>query len=443
MFGVCPLNTLRTRSALNRSAEGGAPGSQRGNDVPMPWRTSATRAHLTLRIDLDSVDAPVWRSLILDPALGLSDLAEAILLAFGWTGTGTWRFGTSHTPWWGRDADAWGCRALTPTRSGHARPYGYDDEWPQPEPEPACRREWTIDEVTDRFDGHLDFEYRQLGLGDRGEPGPSWRHRIAVTGRDGASSRSSVPRAAVLGGVGTVPRIGAEDAYGELGDPAWREAMAHEFELAFGSSSNGIPGSTGNSWTALDAAVAGASDAARRALRIDLVELGALMRAQADPVHVATATEPIRDLLRSAASPDGIDLASCGPLGDDLRELRLVRVQKGRLRTLAVTRDRLLDDPAALWAALAERLISPGYSAAYHRQPDIAELAIDLVLGDHTTRDVRRFAFDEAHRHHRRGLGDADLNRVKRMLHTMGLTDDDGRGIHPAARAFGLAMIRS
>lgn len=417
----------------------------------MSWRTSATRAHLTLRIDLDGIDDPIWRSLILDPTLGLSALAEAIMVAFGWTGTGTWRFGTSHTPWWGRDADAWGCGALTPARSRHDHRYGYDDEWLEPESEPACRREWTIGQVTDRFDGHLEFEYRQLGLdgergerGETGETGPIWRHRIAVTERDAASSRSSVPRAAILGGAGTVPRVGTEGAYGELGDPAWHEAMAQEFELAFGASSHGIPGSTDRRWTALDAATTGASDAARRALRIDLIELDALAPAQADPAHMATATAPIRELLRSAASPEGIDLASCGPLGDDLRVLHLARVQKGRLYTLAVVRNRLLDDPAALWAALAERLISPGYSSSYHRQPDVAELAIDLVCGDRDVRDVRRFAFDEArHRGGRGRLGDADVNRVKRMLSTMGLTDDDGRGIHPAARAFGLAMLRS
>ena len=420
----------------------------RGNDVPMSWRTSATRAHLTIRIDLDGVDDPTWRCLILDPALGLSALAEAILLAFGWTGTGTWRFGTSHTPWWGRETDAWACGALTPARSRHDHPYRYDDEWRESAAEPACHREWTIGQVTDRFDGHLEFEYRQLGLdGEHGETGPAWRHRIVVTGRDSASSRSSVPRAAMLGGAGTVPRVGTEAAYGELGDPAWHQAMAHEFELAFGASTNDIPGSIHHRWTALDAAITGASDAARRALRIDLIELGADLPVQADSAHMATATAPIRELLHSAASPDGIDLASCGPLGDDIRALRLARVQKGRLHTLAAVRNHLLDDPAALWAALAERLISPGYSISYYRQPDVAELAVDLARGDRDVRDVRdvrRFAFDEAHRGGGRGRpGDTDLNLVKRMLATMGLTDDGGRGIHPAARAFGLTMLRS
>ncbi len=436
----------------------------------MSRRTSATREHLTLRIDLDGVDEPTWRSLILDPTLGLSALAEAILLAFGWTGTGTWRFGTSHTPWWGREADALGCGALTPARSGsersyggserpygaydrqpyqyahsgHERPYWHDD-WREPEHGPACRREWTIGEVTDRFDGHLEFEYRQLGLdGERGETGPSWRHRIAVTGRDAASSRSSVPRVALLGGSGLVPRVGTEAAYGELGDPAWHEAMANEFDLAFGASAYDFHGPSDHRWRALEAAVTGASDAARRALRIDLVELGGSPPEPADPESMATATAPIRDLLRAAAASGGVDLASCPPLGEDLRMLRLARVQKGRLLTLAYVRDRLLDDPDALWTDLAERLIGAGYSAAYHPQSDIAEFAIDLVRGDRDLPDVRRFAFDEAHRRNGRGRpDDADLNLVKRMLSTMGLTDDDGRGIHAAARAFGLAMLRS
>lgn len=406
---------------------------------------NAARAHLTLRVDLDDVDVPVWRSLILDPELELSDLAEAIVLAFGWTGTGTWRFGTSHTPWWGRDADAWGCRALTPARPRRVSRYGYDEEWGHPEPEPACRREWTIGEITDRFGGQLDFEYRQLGLdGELGEPGPAWRHRIVVTERDAASSRSSIPRAAMLGGSGTVPRVGTESEYGELADPSWHEALAHEFELTFGEPSNHIPGWNGDGWTGLDLAVRGASDAARRALRIDLVALGALAPAQVDPEHVATATAPIRDLLRSATAPEGIDLAASGSLGDDVRALGLARVQKGRLRTLATTRDRLLDDPAALWSALAERLLQPGYSTYPARRPDLAEYTIDLVLGDPATRDVRRFAFDEARRHaDARRLGDADLTRARRLLSTMGLTDADGRPIHPAARAFGLTMLRS
>jgi hypothetical protein len=417
---------------------------QRRNDVHMSRRTNATRAHLTLRIDLDDVDVPAWRSLILDPELGLSDLAEAILLAFGWTGTGTWRFGTSHTPWWGREADTWGCRALTPARIRHVSPYGYDDDWRHPEAEPACHREWTVGEVTDRFDGRLEFEYRQLGLdGERGEPGPAWRHRVVVTERDAASSRSSLPRAAMLGGSGTVPRLGTEGAYGELGDPSWHVALTHEFDLAFGGSSNDLLGSSGNGWSGLDAAVGGASDAARRALRIDLIGLGALAPVQVDPQHAATATAPIRDLLRSATAPDGIELAASGSLGDDLRAVGLARVQKGRLRTLAATRDRLLDDPVALWTDLAERLTRPGYSFAYARRPEVAELAIDLVLGDATTSDVRRFAFDEARSHpDARRLGDADVTRARRLLSAMGLTDDHGRPIHPAARAFGFAMIR-
>lgn len=433
------------RSVLPRPPMAGLRDSPARDDVHMPRRTNAMSAHLTVRIDLDDVDVPAWRSLILDPELGLADLAEAILLAFGWTGTGTWRFGTSHTPWWGRDADAWGCRALTPARPRHVSPYGYDDEWRRHEADPDCHREWTVGEVTDRFDGQLEFEYRQLGLdGERGEPGPAWRHRIMVTGRDAASSRSSIPRAAMLGGSGTVPRVGTEGAYGELGEPSWHAALTHEFDLAFGGSSNDLAYSIGSDWNGLDAATGGASDPARRALRIDLVRLGALAPARVDPEHVATATAPIRDLLRSACAPEGIDLAASGSLGDDLRVLGLARVQKGRLRTLAATRDRLLDDPVALWTALAERLTRPGYSSAYARRPEVAEFATDLVLGDATTRDVRRFAFDEARRHpDARRLGDVDLTRARRLLAAMGLTNDHGRPIHPAARAFGLAMIRS
>ncbi len=410
----------------------------------MPSPTTTPRPRLTLRVDLDGVASPVWRVLSLDAELGLNGLAEAILLAFGWTGTGTWRFGTKHTPWWGRDADAWAYGALTPARYGrHPRPSHLDDDWRGPQSDGSFRGEWTVGEVADRFDGRLEFEYRQLGLnGEHGEPGPAWRHHITITEPDGASSRSSLGSAVMLGGVGRVPRTGGEAAYGELADPDWHQAIGHEFDRVFGESTASAYEGDGRRWISLDAAITGASEAAGRALRIDLARLGALTPSPPHPDHVAAATAPIRDLLRTAAAPDGIDFAESGPLGNDLKELRFARVQKGRLRTYAHDRDQLLDDPAALWSALAERMIGPGYASARTRQPEIAELAVNLALGDRG-HGVRRFAFDEAYGRSGRRLVDSDLDRVKRVLATMGLTDDEGRAIHPAAPAFGFAMLQS
>ncbi len=410
----------------------------------MPSPTPMPRPRLTVRVDLDGVASPVWRVLSLDAELGLNGLAEAILLAFGWTGTGTWRFGTTHTPWWGRDADAWAYGALTPARYGrHPRPYHRDDDWRGPQSDGSFRGEWTVGEVADRFDGGLEFEYRQLGLnGEHGEPGPAWRHHLTITEPDGASSRSSVGSAVMMGGVGRVPRVGGEAAYGELGDPDWHVAIGHEFDRVFGESTIGAYGGTGRRGSSLDAAITGASEAAGRALRIDLIRLGTPTPVQPDREHIAAVTAPIRDLLRAAAAPDGIDFAASGSLGSDVKELRFARVQKGRLRTFAHDRDQLLDDPAALWTALAERITGTGYASARTRQPEVAELAVDLALGDRG-RDVRRFAFEEAYGRGGRRLVDSDLDRVKRVLATMGLTDDEGRAIHPAAPAFGLAMLQS
>jgi hypothetical protein len=415
----------------------------------MSRRSSAPRARLTLHIELATIDGdPPWRALTIDPSLGLASLADAILLAFGWTGTGVWRFGTTRTPWWGRDADSWGCGILTPARPPADRSHGYDEEWygddryRTAEQTHRCEREWSIDQVLERFGDGLEFEYRQLDLEPgRDNAGATWRHRIVAGDLDTASSTASAPDAMLLGGAGTIPRIGAEAAYGELGDPERRAALDHELMLHFGSpASVGQPFGT-PSWAPLDAAMTGSSAAARRALRMDLVELGALQPARLDVTQVEHAITPIRELLRSAAHADGVDADSNGPLGDDLRALRFARVQKGVLRTLVPVRNTLMDDPVALWYALAERLMNDGHAGPNRWAADVAERAVDLVCGDG---DVRRFAFDEAHRRVWHGTHASEFgpSRLDRILTTLELIDDDGRAAHPNARAFGFAMLR-
>ncbi|GAA1061811.1 hypothetical protein [Agromyces bracchium] len=439
----------------------------------MPTRTGAPRARLMLRVELVSIDGdPPWRAISIDPSLGLDRLADAIMLAFGWTGAGSWRFGTMHTPWWGRDADAWGPGILTPARpiarrsdrageyrSGSdgygygAAGHGYVDDRYADDPCGYDRtyehdREWNVDQVVERFGGELEFEYRQVDLGSvRGRgagavrSGPTWRHRIVVeSALDAATSDTFAPSAALLGGAGTVPRIGTEAAYGELGDPSDRAALDHEFDLMFGSTSFGRP-FDGPTWAPLDTALSGSSAPARRALRMDLVGLGALEPPIVDGEQVVRALAPIRELLRSSADPDGVDVEAAGALGDDLKALRLARVQKGILRTYVTVRDTLLDDPLALWHTLAERLMHDSSSSSYRSRSDVAERAVDLVCGD---RDVRRFAFDEAHRQSWSAARTSEFGptRLDRMLATLELVDAEGRIAHPNARAFGIAMLR-
>ncbi|GAA1058499.1 hypothetical protein GCM10017608_25860 [Agromyces luteolus] len=445
----------------------------------MPSRTGAPRARLALRVELVSLGGdPPWRTISIDPAVGLDRLADAIMLAFGWTGAGSWRFGTRHTPWWGRDADAWGSGILTPARPIARRAGGeggshfgsdgyrygvagsaYDED---PYADDPCGydgrtrqhdREWNVDQVVERFGGELEFEYRQVDLGGvRGSgagagaaavrSGPTWRHRIVVdSGLDAATSDTFAPSAALLGGAGTVPRLGTEAAYGELGDPSDRAALDHEFDLMFGSTSFGLP-FDGPTWAPLDAALSGSSAPARRALRMDLFGLGALEPPIVDGEQVVRALAPIRELLRSGADTDGVDIEAAGALGDDLKTLRLARVQKGILRTYVTVRDTLLDDPLALWHTLAERLMHDSSSSSYRSRSDVAERAVDLVCGD---RDVRRFAFDEAHRRSWSAARTSEFGptRLDRMLATLELVDAEGRIAHPNARAFGIAMLRS
>ncbi|WP_430647436.1 hypothetical protein [Agromyces sp. GXS1127] len=437
----------------------------------MPSRTGAPRARLTLRVELVTIDGdPPWRAISIDSTVGLDRLADAIMLAFGWTGAGSWRFGTTHTPWWGREADAWGSGILTPARpiarrsdgggygpgsDGYrygAAGYGYDEDRYAGDPY-GCDdraseddRGWNVGQVVERFGGELEFEYRQVDLG-RVEgtgpvgTGPTWRHRVRLdSGLDAATSDTAAPTAALLGGEGTVPRNGTEAAYGELGDPVDRAALDHEFELMFGSDAAHRPAGDA-SWRPLDAAMSGSSAPGRRALRMDLVALGVLEPPTLDAEQVVHALAPIRQLLRAAADPDGVDVDAAGPLGDDLKALRFARVQKGIMRTYVPVRDTLLGDPVALWHTLAARLMEDGRTGSHRSRADVAERAVDLVCGD---RDVRRFAFDEAHRRAWSASRSSEFGpaRLDRLLRVLELVDGDGRIAHPNARAFGLAMLR-
>src|SRR5699024_4200688 len=112
--------------------------------------------------------------------------------------------------------------------------------------------------------------------------------------------------------------------------------------------------------SSLDAAVWGASVVARRALRMDLLRLGILSSVEVDAELAERVIAPIRDILRRAAASDGVEPADLSELGDDLRELRLLRRHKGRLHTLAEVRDRALEHPLKLWSVLAARLMAAG-----------------------------------------------------------------------------------
>ncbi|BDZ64122.1 IS1096 element passenger TnpR family protein [Agromyces mangrovi Wang et al. 2018] len=420
----------------------------------MPASDTLPRPRITVRVELLDADEPTWREIAVDASRGLATLADAILLAFGWTGTGSWRFGTRHTPWWGREADAWGRRMLTPARPHHPEAvddYGGYGEGCQcsscrygtaydPDPGPArVEPEWTIDHVIDRFGGTLEFEYRSRDA-RLASTADARHHRITAGVRDGATTDASEPAAVLVDGAGTVPRSGSEAEFGELGDPTRRAALQHEFAVRFGPDPRHARPASAPGWEPLDQAIHGASAAARRALRMDLVELGALDPPVLDVEEVERGTAQIRAFLRAAEGPDGIDAEAAGELGDDLKAMHLVRTQRGRLLTLVAARDRFVADPVALWYEVAQQLMG---SAAYRGGAaiDVAERAVDLACGDHP---VRRFAFDQARASGRMGYASSEFGRtrVDRMLARLGLVDADGGPDHPNARAFGFAMLR-
>ncbi|WP_353807688.1 IS1096 element passenger TnpR family protein [Agromyces sp. SYSU T00194] len=417
----------------------------------MPASDTLPRPRLTVRVELRAGDDPPWREIAIDASLGLATLADAILLAFGWTGTGSWRFGTMHTPWWGREADAWGQRILTPARPHHPAPVdeygGYDEgcrcarcrygdavDW-DPKVQRRVEPEWNLDHVLERFGGTLEFEYRPLDARS-GTSDHTWRHRITVGVRDEATTDASAPSANLIDGAGAVPRSGTEAAFGELGDPTHRISLQHEFALRFGASDQVTQSVRAPGWEPLDVATRGAGEVARRALRMDLVELGALDPPMLDIEEVERGTAQIRALLRAAGGPDGIDAETAGELGDDLKALHLVRTQRGRMLTLVAVRDRILPEPVTLWYELARQLMS--LSGA---DPEIAARAVDLACGGKT---VRRFALEQARSAHRSGQYSSEFGptRVDRMLLRLGLVDADGRPGHSNARAFGFAMLR-
>ena len=420
----------------------------------MPASDTFPRPRLTVRVELLDADEPTWREIAVDASRGLATLADAILLAFGWTGNGSWRFGTLHTPWWGREADAWGRRILTPARPHHRAAvddfggygegcqcsscrYGatYDTD-------PELQRvesEWTIDHVLERFGGTLEFEYRSRDA-RLGSTAGAWHHRITAGVHDAATTDASAPTAVLVDGAGTVPRSGSEAAYGELGDLSRRIALEHEFAARFGAGARLAQPGSAPGWEPLEQAIHGASAAARRALRMDLVELGALDPPVLDVAEVERSTTQIRAFLRTAEGPEGIDAEAAGELGEDLKAMHLVRTQRGRLLTLVAVRDRFVSDPVALWYELAQQLMA-GVSYRDGAAIDVAERAVDLARGDHP---MRRFAFDQARAAGRTGYATSEFGRtrVDRMLVRLGLIDASGEPAHPNARAFGFAMLR-
>jgi hypothetical protein len=317
-------------------------------------------------------------------------------------------------------------------REHHSYYYSDDDDI-------VCDHAWNVAEAVGHAGDELVFEYRQRELDYDSEPERAWRHRVR---RVESSVRPfGASTAAIIAGAGLIPRDLTEGAYGELGDPARLQLLEHEFEVRFGAASGGalgLPGCGGS----LHAAVRGASVAARRALRMDLIGLGIFDTDEVDAELAERVTAPIRDLLRLAAGPEGVDPSELGELGDDLRELRLLRRNKGRLHTLAEVRDRAMEHPLKLWSVLAARLMTAGsrrYSLSV--SPQIAEFAIDLARGEH---EVRTFAFDEAYREHGSAAsGVLDFNRVLRVLVAMGLVDEDAVPLEPTARLFAVAMLRS
>ncbi|HEX6365811.1 MAG TPA: hypothetical protein VF000_06660 [Agromyces sp.] len=417
-------------------------------------RQSDPRQQLILRIDLEGTERETWREITIDGTAGLDELADAILIAFGWTGTGTHQFGSA---WPARalalvgsrpDADGWGDELSSHGRDERLRPLvrrvRRPDAWREyhsyysDDDDIICDHAWNVAEAVGHAGDELVFEYRQRELVDD-RPVRGWRHRIRRV--DSSLRPFGASTATILGGAGLVPRDLAEAAYGELGDPDELHLLEHEFDVRFGARSRSALGleSCGSS---LDAAVWGASVVARRALRMDLLRLGILSSVEVDAELAERVIAPIRDILRRAAASDGVEPADLGELGDDLRELRLLRRHKGRLHTLAEVRDRALEHPLKLWSVLAARLMAAGsrrYTLTVSTQ--IAEFAIDLTRGEH---EVRTFAFDEAHRDViSAGSGVPDFNRVLRVLVAIGLVDEDGVPIHPAAVLFAMTMLRS
>ena len=141
---------------------------------------------------------------------------------------------------------------------------------------------WSIADALHRSGGALAFAYHQRDVVSGGrDPGRTWLHHIRSLDR--ADRPSSPHPAMIIAGSGLVPRDLAEHAYGELGDPTNLQLLASEFAVRFGRPSSNALGFETGDWPALSSALAGLSIAARRALRMDLVELGLLSSADVEP----------------------------------------------------------------------------------------------------------------------------------------------------------------
>ncbi|WP_157002058.1 IS1096 element passenger TnpR family protein [Agromyces laixinhei] len=415
-------------------------------------RRSDPQQQLILRIDLERAEHETWREIAIDGTARLDQLADAIVIAFGWTGTGTHAFGSTWPGWcmteygsYEHDLPGAANRVGAPER---IRPLGRRDRRPDawreysyyPDADEfACEHAWTVAEAVEQLGDDFVFEYRRHEPDYDRDPPPGWRHRIRAI--ESSKRPLGATTATVVAGAGLIPRDIAESAYGELADPAQLHLLEHEFEVRFGAGTAGRLGFAKHGLS-LDDAVAGASVAARRALRMDLVDAGILLAHEIEREVAERVTTPIRDILRLAAAPDGVEPSSLGELGDDLHALRLLRRSKGRLHTLAEVRDRVMERPLELWRVLAARLMNAGaprYSPSTSSK--IAEFAVELARAE---REVRTFAFDEAHRD-AGGAGSRvlDFNRVLRVLVAMGLVDEDGAPSDPAARPFAMTMLKS
>ncbi|OEH59738.1 plasmid pRiA4b ORF-3 family protein [Paenarthrobacter sp. R1] len=314
-------------------------------DTPVPA--------VELRITISDTEPAIWRQLVLPESATLEDLHEAIQAAFGWNNAHLYVFyGTEP--------------------SGRRRAIGVLDD-DSPEGAESAGEVGLIELFNPASPGESAFEY-EYDFGD------SWTHQIDVIGTveltavtilcTGGSMRGPVEDSGGVHGYANVARVIGEPNHPEHRDAVfWFETVTGEKATGFDPSAFDLEGVN----TALD----------RLARR--------LWAKPPSPEDMNEVLEPLLWLLRES-DPDGLDLTSAGwlkpgiikrmmtdlkwdddwfgtgrnevniphvmDLREQLQRWKLLRKYKGKLLLTPLGR-RVVEEPAALWEFLADRLASP------------------------------------------------------------------------------------